>query len=286
MCPFRAYAHFRLNVRALETPAEGVDLRVRGNLVHVLLQRFWQEVQTHAHLVRMPESECRAVLERLSAAILQEHKSGYVPAALAGMETCRLVNLALEWLEQERVRAPFEVVSVEEREELVVGPLKITAVSDRVDQPLGAPGRVLLDYKTGMVRLRDLAEEPLLEPQLPVYALYGRHQPAMGIAIAQVRGGACAMKGLVLAEEDAAGDAQPGLPVQQVNAAQWQALCARWRIELEHLADAVARGGAQVAPARPDVCQFCDLHSFCRIQDMAAADSATENLGEWGDLDG
>ena len=263
-CPFRAYANYRLRVDALEVPVEGVDMRVRGSLLHLLLQRFWEEVHTQEVLLRHDEAHIRAILTRLCSTILEESGNGYIPHNLRILEQQRLVNLALEWLEIERKRSPFKVLSVEEREELQVGRLKVTAVADRVDEMLPDGGVILLDYKTGVVSLKDIVGDPLLEPQLPVYALYGKHQPAAGLGIAQVRAGECSLKG-VCAADDEAHSAVP--PLKGMNSEEWEELREQWRAKLEQLAADIAGGRADVAPAKAQVCQFCELHPLCRIKD-------------------
>ncbi|MFO7830595.1 MAG: PD-(D/E)XK nuclease family protein [Desulfuromonadaceae bacterium] len=265
-CPFRAYVNYRMGVDALEVPVEGVDMRVRGSLLHLLLQRFWEEVHTQEELLRYDEAQTRALLTRLCSTILEENLNGYVPHNLRMLEQQRLENLALEWLEIERKRSPFKVLSVEEREELQVGMLKVTAIADRVDEILPDGGVVLLDYKTGVVSLKDIVGEDLLEPQLPLYALYGKHQPAVGLGIAQVRAGECSFKGVCVADEEVHSMAQP---LKGMNAAEWSQLRAQWCTRLEQLAVDIARGYADVAPAQAQVCQFCELHPLCRIKDSS-----------------
>ncbi|MFA5701548.1 MAG: PD-(D/E)XK nuclease family protein [Desulfuromonas sp.] len=279
MCPFRAYAHFRMDVRGLETPAEGVDMRVRGSLLHLLLQHFWEEIKTQEQLLQLSTEQCRAVLTRHCQEIMEHNKHAYVPQNLHALELNRLVKLALEWLEIDKDRPPFKVLSVEEREVLQVGPLHIKAVADRVDQILPHAGMVLLDYKTGMVALKDIMGEHLLEPQLPVYALYGQQQPVVGFAVAQVRTGACALKGSCVSITGGEEETFSPLPLKSMAAAEWDAACAQWRAQLEALAQDIAAGRADVAPVQDNVCQFCDLAPLCRIKQQEPT-AETDVTGE------
>lgn len=272
MCPFRAYAHFRMYVRALEVPAEGVDMRVRGSLLHLLLQYFWEEVKTQEQLLQLSIEQCRSQLSRHCEAIMQNNKHAYVPLNLHKLESNRLVELALEWLEIDKVRPAFRVLSVEEREVLEVGPLHINAIADRVDEILPNAGMVLLDYKTGSVALKDILGEHLLEPQLPVYALYGQQQPVVGFAIAQVRTGACALKGACVNIGGADDERLCPLPLKGMEMAEWDAACAQWRAKLDALTQDIAAGRADVAPVQESVCQFCDLSALCRIKQHTLAD--------------
>jgi RecB family exonuclease len=270
-CPFRAYANYRMRVDALEIPVEGIDMRVRGSLLHLLLQRFWEEVRTQEELLNLDTGRTRAILTGLCDAILEGNRNGYVPGKLRTLEQERLVKLALDWLEIERKRLPFKVLSVEEREELQVGALKVTAIADRVDEILPDGGMVLLDYKTGSVSLSDIVGETLLEPQLPVYTLYGRHQPALGVGIAQVRAGECRLKGILATDEDVN---NPEEPLKMMNMEEWNQLREQWRARLESLAVDIVEGRADVAPAREQVCNFCELYPLCRIKDNVAPDAA------------
>jgi len=275
MCPFRAYAHFRMHARALEAPVEGVDMRVRGSLIHLLLQHFWEEVKTQEQLLQLSTEQCRLLLTRRCQAIMQDNKHAYVPQNLHELELDRLVKLALEWLEIDKDRPPFRVLSVEEREVLQVGPLHINAIADRVDEILPNAGMVLLDYKTGVVALKDILGEHMLEPQLPVYALHGQHQPVVGFAVAQVRAGACVLKGTCVADEDNL----PPLPVKSMDVSEWDAARTQWRAQLDTLAQDIAAGRADVAPVQDNVCQFCDLSALCRIKQQTRSDKAEATVG-------
>jgi hypothetical protein len=47
LCPFRAYALHRLAARPLEEVRPGIDPRVKGTLLHNVMQHFWQQVNDH-----------------------------------------------------------------------------------------------------------------------------------------------------------------------------------------------------------------------------------------------
>src|SRR3546814_21185892 len=51
-CPFRGYALHRLAIRALETPAHGLQAYDRGNLVHDVLERRSEERRVGQECVR------------------------------------------------------------------------------------------------------------------------------------------------------------------------------------------------------------------------------------------
>jgi probable DNA repair protein len=272
-CPFKAYAGYRMRISALETPSEGVDMRVRGSMLHLLLQRFWDEIKTQEELLRRDEASIRNLLEQMCAAILEENSNACVPAEFHALERRRLADLALEWLEIERSRPPFRVLSVEESDAFQVGSLHLTAVADRVDENLHDTSVILIDYKTGIVSLKDIVGETLLEPQLPMYAVYGKHQPVSGVGIAQVRAGECAVKGVCLSCADTPAGSSP---LKRMNEDEWKCLWRQWEHGLEQLAEDVASAYAAVAPVNAQVCQFCELHPLCRIRDNSADVDADE----------
>lgn len=272
-CPFRAYVSYRMQVRALEIPVEGVDMRVRGSMLHILMQRFWEDVETQAELLRRNHSDIFHLLSCICTEILEDRRNGYVPHSMRTLEQRRLVSLALEWLEIERERSPFRVLSLEERDELQIGVLKVTAFADRVDEITPDGTKVLLDYKTGKVALKDIVGETLLEPQLPAYALFGRHQPVLGLGVAQVRAGECSLKG-VICQNDA--DQDTVEPLKGLNAEEWEELLVYWRDRLEQLASDIVAGCANVSPAQEQVCQFCEMHPLCRIREEPAAVAVAE----------
>src|SRR5262249_3282532 len=50
LCPFRSYAEMRLGSSPLEAPEPGVQMDVRGMLLHAALERLWRELGDSSNL--------------------------------------------------------------------------------------------------------------------------------------------------------------------------------------------------------------------------------------------
>lgn len=270
LCPFRAYAHHQLRVRALETPQTGIDNRVRGDLIHKVCERFWGEVTSHRQLCSMSDDELKQRLEMLIDEVLGQARVNDQAKELLPLEGARLTTLLFEWISCfERQRQPFTVIAVEQRQQVQVGPLLLTAVPDRVDSLDGQNSCVVIDYKSGMVKNSDLIGNSLLEPQLPIYALKGleqHKQQIVAVVFAQIRSGECAFKGV--AADD---DVMPRVKSVAKSAAvkrgieDWPALLDDWDRQLDQLAHDFSTAQAVVQPVAKSACQFCDLARLCRI---------------------
>jgi len=274
-CPFRAFAHYRLNARAFDRAESGLDAMTRGDLVHRVLERLWSLLKDQQALLQLNEEEQKALLVELVARTIEDYfqQRNRHSERLLQLEHERLIKLAEDWLSTvERQRTPFRVIEVEREHEEQLGPLRIRTKIDRIDE-LEDGRRVVLDYKTGSdLKPEDLVREPLLEPQLPIYAIAEQGQEADGVAFAQVRRGDCRLLGLVR---------EPGLlgkvktlenyPLAAERGIQnWPQLLDDWRRQLEQLAGDYVDGVAQVYPF--DVqrsCRYCDLPGFCRIGEVS-----------------
>lgn len=270
LCPFRAYGHHRLNVRALESPKPGIGNRTRGDLIHKVCEQFWREITTHSQLCLLSDDELRQYIERITEQVLAQARLNELGKELLPLELVRLTSLLFEWISRfERQRQPFTVVAVEQRQQVKVGPLLLTAVPDRVDCLDNSQGYVVIDYKSGLVSNNDLLGERLLEPQLPIYALKGldqHKQQIVAVVFAQIRAGECVYKG-VAADDDViprVKSVASSLAAKR-DICDWPELLNDWDRQLDQLAVDFSRAHAQVNPVAKSACQFCDLARLCRI---------------------
>ncbi|WP_321531555.1 PD-(D/E)XK nuclease family protein [uncultured Desulfuromonas sp.] len=264
-CPFKAFIHYRVGVRALDVPQPGLTSRRRGDLLHRVLQQVWQGLGSHAGLLNCDETTLRQLVAQQVVAVLDGTRFSGHERALLAVEKQRLEALVHEWLDVERQREPFSVQSVEERQLLQVGPLRLNTIPDRID--VTDDGRmIVLDYKTGQVAAGDLVGEVLFEPQLPVYALHGVQGEVAAVSFAQVRHGHCAFKG-VSAEEAVLPGVRSVERSRGVKSglSNWNDLIDHWRQHTQWTAQAIVDGDADVTPVHAKVCRFCDLKGLCRI---------------------
>ncbi len=97
----------------------------------------------------------------------------------------RIASLIDEWLGYEEKRAPFTFEGGEMKLPATVGELKLQLRVDRIDGVRG--GRVIIDYKTGMVK-KDAWEGA--RPDEPQLLLYARQvEELKGLLLGRVRAG-------------------------------------------------------------------------------------------------
>jgi ATP-dependent helicase/nuclease subunit B len=263
-CPFRAFARHRLGARELESPAPGLDARGRGILVHALMAGVWQELKTSASL----EGDVSGAIERSAQQAVAELG---LEGRFAALETERLKRLAAEWLEEnEKPRAPFEVVLTEEKRELVIGGLRLSGRLDRMDR-LADGTHAVIDYKSAKrVTANDWIGPRPEDPQVPLYAVTAP-EPISAAAFAKFRAGDMKFSGFSL-RRDVIPDVKP--------AKDWNALRAGWKKTLEALAHDFSAGKAQVDPKELfKTCNRCDLHTLCRVHEKLSALSPDEEEG-------
>jgi ATP-dependent helicase/nuclease subunit B len=272
-CPFRAFAHWRLRSKPVESPQPGVERRHRGTLLHVTLAGMWEEMRTRDGLEAAAQSgELRAIAVRAADAAVAElrvKRPGVLQGRSQQIERDRLVARALEWLVLERTREDFAVVDVEREQEAKFGGVAVSGRIDRIDR-LAQGGHALIDYKSGQAKISGWFGHRPEDPQLPLYAL-AVPEVVDALAFAKVKIGGCRFDGV--ARVDAL---LPGVrDVANVKAAKasgdWEALRTSWRGELEGLGQSYVRGEASVDPKRgTKTCTYCDQALFCRIAEKEA----------------
>ena len=188
--PFLAFLKYRLRLKEFPRPAEGLDHRLQGILVHDSLEKVWQRLGGKAALDALDF----AGIERLVAQCVDEALQGSeinpqrFGESLMQLEKTRVVALISHWLEyKEKARLQdFEVVALETAmdTQLMGIPLKLRI--DRIDR-IGDK-RLVIDYKTGSIDGKALNSDSLTEPQLPIYALAASEDsPVDGVMLAQLR---------------------------------------------------------------------------------------------------
>ena len=271
-CPFRAFARYRLGSKPLEAPQHGLNARDRGSLVHCMLAAVWKRLGTQARLAATPAAE----LESLIAASADEaigsvrrYRADALCGRFAELERERLMALARDWLAMEARRAPFAVVAMEEKRPMTFGGVSVNVKLDRMDR-LEAGGDAVLDYKTGDCKTGDWMGARPEEPQLPMYAL--SVPEVVAVAFAQVKAGVMCFRGI-----GKAADLIPGVNLVAKDRsraakqyADWDALLAGWKKELEALGRGFVAGDARVDPKKgAATCGMCDQQMVCRIAEKA-----------------
>ena len=265
LCPAWAFYRYRLGAKALQSPAEGLDAKTRGTLVHATLEAFWQSISTLANLRALSDDDQRqqllAAVETALARLENELGEALTPT-LRTLEANRLMRLCSEWLCAEEARAaPFTVQACEERHTVTLGRLKIHLVIDRIDLLAADGRRVVIDYKTGgKLDVKHWLKERILEPQLPLYAALVLAEPGQSevaaVAFAKVRRGECVFVGLA---------AQEGLLPGVSGRDDWSGLLAEWKAKLLDLAGEIQRGEAAVRFEDERDLAYCEVLPLLRL---------------------
>lgn len=273
LCPFKAFVTHQLRFEPEDEPEFGLDHLDRGNLTHKMLELVWARLPDQTALQAMDEAQQLEFLQQTFAQLLSV-SSGQLPEdklRLLALEKTRVVNLANEWLNLERQRpADFSVVERESEYQGQWAGIRFSYVIDRVD--LTERGEsVIVDYKTGTVSRHEWQGDRPKEPQLPLYAL-ARDQlkktEVSGIAFGQVRRGATRF--FELAES---GIFPASASEAKKRADSWAENRARWPEVFTRLAQEFLNGSAQVDPIDTQVCQYCELSTVCRIEELSSRDS-------------
>lgn len=271
ICPAWAYFQYRLGARALDEPVEGLDAMDRGNLLHAVLQCFWQGRDSR-QLQALDESA-------LQVAIVQAVEDGVqhfsatldepLPPRFLALEKLRLQRLLAAWLELEKTRLPFAVEECERQVSLEIAGMAVSLTLDRVDR-LDDGRLVVLDYKTGAaVSHKSWAEDRITEPQLPIYAalaLSGGEVAA--VCFAKVRADEQKFIGITAEAELLPGvegleNARKLFPEDLFPG--WPALLDHWKTSITAVAEEIRAGAAAVRFDNEDELRDCEVKPLLRL---------------------
>jgi probable DNA repair protein len=273
-CPFQAFASRRLAARPMEETDWGLEPRERGSVVHKILETLWLELKTRDSLMAardgrqlhsLAERHVQMALKKFRART-EEHSwsQAYLDA-----EEERIVALIEEWLEYEARRSNFTVEAGEEKLSVTVGDLKLQVRVDRIDAVTG--GRIIIDYKTGQLAGISWDGDRPDEPQLPLYAGFGKIDNLKGVLLARVRDDKTAFIGRV--EDARLVDGNRKLTKPPYSDTMLQG----WQNVLTELGQQFVKGDAEVDPKQyPKTCQFCKLPGLCRIAENDPATTSDD----------
>ena len=169
-CPFRAFGELRLHASPLEEPQAGFDRRLRGQVLHRALERFWSGLGSQGALLALGTPACRRRAEDAVDRALAD-----IAPATVGPRTRALER---DW-QLGAVDAPAGTRpgsrAVRRRRDRArdrtghIGGLELRLRVDRVDDVGDA--LVVIDYKTGRVRGTSWRGARMDAPQLPLYAV-------------------------------------------------------------------------------------------------------------------
>lgn len=269
ICPFKAYAEFRLNIRDEDDLQDGIKASDRGSLVHRVLESFWRDTRDYASLEALINGDThldREINRILDDEMIHFRKDTYLqPEALYSLEKQRTFQTVKQWLiNAELNRVPFTVENIEKRQTINLAGLELSLTVDRIDI-LEDGSRAIIDYKTGLKNTSSWLGERPEEPQLPLYALVNPDR-TKGIYFGIIRPEKSDWQGLQ--DRNTPFNAKSIRTVKTPDSG-WNEQVTDWSQTLERLATEYQNGVASVTPVHDAICQFCHLSPVCRIKEQA-----------------
>ena len=275
ICPAWAFYQYRLYAKALKAPVDGLDAMDRGNLVHQVLEAFW-DGRDSAYLQALSDSEMQAVLEHAADEVLtlfnQEHDEAFSTVFIQ-LEKERLVKLVTAWLNDvEKAREMgFAVQAVERKQTIPIDSLSITLTVDRVDQ-LEDGRLVVLDYKTGgTIDFKNWANAHIAEPQLPIYAAFLMGDAVVAaVCFAKVLlekagyAGIAANKG-VLQGATSLDESRGRKIFAEADFPDWPSVIAHWKNSITATAQSIKAGDAAVKFENEKQLTYCEVLPLLRL---------------------
>lgn len=270
-CPFRAFAHHRLAAREMERPEPGLGAPERGQLLHAMMANLWRRLKDQATLVATDAATLDAMIGEAAAHAVESVRAktpGPLEGRFADLERERLAQIAREWLDIERARAPFEVLKVEEPMQLRAGDLQLSGRIDRLDRLVDGGGLAVIDYKTGAGSSPMLWLAPRPDDcQLPLYALAAAGEDVRAIAFARLKVGSLGFAG-VAREKGLLPGVGAQLRSRTRDAGTWDQMIESWREETGKLGHDFLASEASVDPKEKlATCDRCDLQPLCRVHE-------------------
>ena len=267
LCPFRAFAEYRLGARSPEEGCLGLDSRDRGGNLHRVLEFVWRNLQTRDKLLATTPANLGRLVEEACAAALSKGRASSFGKIVSAVEAQRLKEVTLSWLDCERSRKqPFSVETVEGERYFELGGLRLRLRLDRIDR-LANGQTLLIDYKSGEQTRNKLKGVRPEEPQLLVYAASMPNE-VDGILFAQLKARNVKAVGVTREKQFTSRSVD-------VEGREWDNFLDEGIANVELLATQFKSGYAAVAPLAT-ACEFCAQKPVCRVAEKRALEMSAE----------
>ena len=251
-CAFRGFAA-RLNIDDFESPHIGLSRLQQGNLIHKILETFFNELKSGASLLKLTELE----LDNLIAKHTESATQNLPKSNFKLNEKNRLVKIIRQYIDLEKQRSDFEVIKTESTSEVNINGLKFSTRIDRMDR-LANGDSLIIDYKTGKdVKVSQMTGNPIDQAQLPIYAVTNSVD---GVAFATINSNDCQFKAITKNKSE--------LPLtkQAINRMpEWDKQITEWTSILNSASEQFQNGIASVLPVK-NACDYCDYDLLCRVK--------------------
>lgn len=281
-CPFRGYVSAQLpNLRPFPELLPFLSSRERGNILHEILEKFFQQHPNAAPLASYASALNNTLPQLIDHVFAKAQKKR--PQALAepyfSVEK-HLAQRLLTALVQADIPSIFKNLEVKLREHpnaVTFGALTVTSRLDRLDVFDSAdqtPAYVLWDYKTGgSVNLKaDLSYEKdgeavrLKKPQLALYALNSSKTPLRYVGYIHLHPNV--LQKVSQKEKAAKTDLKNS---EKSNFYHFDAVTSEksqaWQAAIDTFIQEIQSGNASIQPQK-EACQYCDYSALCRHPDL------------------
>ncbi len=258
LCPFRAWAIHRLELKQPETPHRIPDAAQRGHVVHAVVEEILKVATTRDEIAALTDEQIETAI---NAAM--DHYKKSLPKIYLKAEKARLRTLTKVWVNFESKRSPFVIEAVEEKKEIEIAGKQIRLRVDRIDQD-ELSGRLVLDVKTGVVSIKDWLTPRPKDAQMPLYAL--AVEGSNGIAYLKIKSNEdIKVTGIGLRPQ---GKKRDGFRLDQpfdTLGSDFNQAKENWHEALTAIVEEHKNGIARVDPIDPNqTCRNCHLMGFCR----------------------
>lgn len=273
-CAFHAQAQWRFGAAAPERLTDGIPSKLRGMLLHSLLEGLWGELKDQQHLLEVtPDAQPALIRRHWDAAVQENRRAGveWLADGVLELERQRAARVIDRVLKLERERAPFAVRLRENEFTWKIDAASLTLRMDRIDET--GTGALLVDYKSGAAGTIGLHKGEARPLQLAAYVV------ALAAGGSHVDGALLlSLKPAQLGYSGAADESEP-LPRRVKPVADWPRVVEQWQQELQQLVAAHLDGTARLAES-PRACEYCHLSAFCRRRAIGDAPTAEEQADE------
>lgn len=270
-CPFKAFVRYRLGLDAPSVPSLGLDVVLRGVLVHAVLEAVWQRLGAQSALLSLSAEAQSALVKEKVASVLEAFTAPeglYLGHLLLTVEAKRLQRTTRNWLQMEAKRAPFRIAGIEKALMIELSGLRLNVRLDRMDET-EAGDVLVIDYKTGHTDIGHWFGKRIQAPQLPLYCVALSPQ-ARGVLYGVVKASKPQIKGAVAEAVTVMQESKDSRSISQ--SPDWPAVVKTWQKTLEKSAADFVGGLAAVDPIDGTrTCERCAYASVCRIQERASA---------------
>ena len=258
-CPFKAFSEHRLKARVTPMLRDGLDNKLRGELLHKVMELIWKNLKTHQILVHLSQEVLESLVDTAIVAALTPITTAYphlFTSTTQGIESQRIKKIILDCLAWEKQRLPFEVIATESSFSIILGGFTFQVRIDRIDKIEGS--KWVIDYKSSLPASKSWKEDRPQEPQLLLYSL--SDEAINALFFMQLKSGKLQFSGL--------SEADLGIPGVSFlkKEESWANRTSHWKSQLTALIEEFQEGHCPPQPSSQSICQFCDFQNLCRFQ--------------------